>query len=86
MPDEKTIESIQKENSSLKSENDSLVKTQQELKSTIENIQKDNDSLALAQQELKVKVKQLTELPPKTTSRYKRGSVKYVRQDRTKSD
>ncbi len=49
-----------------------------------DSLKKENYSLTIAQQELKVKVKKLTELPPKSTSGHKVGSIKYVRQERTK--
>lgn len=47
-------------------------------------LKKENDSLTNAQQELKAKIKELTENRPKITSGHKVGSVKYVRQDRSK--
>ncbi len=46
-------------------------------------LKKENDSLTVTQQELKVKIKELTEAPPKITSGHKAGSVKYTRQERT---
>ena len=49
-----------------------------------EELKKENDSLIKTQQELKAKIKELTDQPPKITSGHKAGSVKYIRQERTK--
>jgi len=70
---------MDKELEELKKKNEALEKSNTELK-------KDNDSLTITQQELKAKIKELTTNKPRIISGHKAGSVKYVRQERTKKE
>jgi len=54
----------------------------EKLQKEITELKAENNSLTQAQQGLKSKIKELTESPPKITSRHKAGSVKYIRQKR----
>ncbi len=61
-----------------------LKKKNTELGKKVEDLKKENDSLTEAQQGLKAKIKELSTDKPKITSGHQPGSVKYVRQVRTK--